>query len=100
MFWKFARIRERLSQKVSICCVIRAVSGLIPVLLSEWGWVNRNNWEGDGGSRLLLSFLKSVGRIIFFCEINKIRGAQHSRGFLLVFRFTGGRRALLELSVC
>ena len=71
---------------MSICCVIRAVSGLIPVLLSEWGWVNRTNWEGDGDSRLSLSFLKSASRIIFICEINKIRGTlQHSWGFLLAF---------------
>jgi len=36
MFWKFARIGERLSPYVSICCMIMAVSGLIPVLLSGW----------------------------------------------------------------
>jgi len=42
--------------------------------------------RGDGGSRLLLLFLKSAGRIIFFREINMIRGAlQHSGGFLLAF---------------
>jgi len=84
MFWKFARIGERLSPYVGICCVIRAVSGLIPVLLSEWRWDNGTNLEGDGGSWLLILFLKSASRIIFFCEINKIRGAlQHSGGFLL-----------------
>jgi len=85
MFWKFACVGERLSSYVSICCVI-SVSGLIPVFLSEWGWVSRTNWGGDGGSRLLLSFLKSASRTIFFCEMNKIRGAlQHSGGFLLAF---------------
>jgi len=31
---------------VDICCVIRAVSGLSPVLLSEWRWVNGTYWEG------------------------------------------------------
>ncbi|PUU77308.1 hypothetical protein B9Z19DRAFT_987401 [Tuber borchii] len=39
MFWKFARIGERLSPYVSICCMIMAVSRLIPVLLS--GWMDR-----------------------------------------------------------
>jgi len=40
----------------------------------------------DGGSGLLLSFLKSASRIIFFCEINEIRGTlQHSWGFVLAF---------------
>lgn len=40
MFWKFARIGERLSPYVSICCMIMAVSGLIPVF-AEWmdGWM-------------------------------------------------------------
>ena len=43
-------------------------------------------WRGDGGSRLLILFLKSKSRIIFFSEINKIRGALlHSWGFLLAF---------------
>jgi len=42
--------------------------------------------RGDGGSRLLLLFLKSASKIICFCEINRIRGAlQHSWGFLLAF---------------
>ena len=42
--------------------------------------------RGDGGSSLLLSFLKSSSRIILFCEKNKIRGLlQHSSGFLLAF---------------
>jgi len=35
MFWKFVCIGERLSPYVSICCMIMAVSGLIPVPLSE-----------------------------------------------------------------
>jgi len=40
--------------------------------------------RGDGGSRLLILFLKSESRIIFFCEINKIRGGlHHSWVFLL-----------------
>lgn len=41
MFWKFARIGERLSPYVSICCMIMAVSGLIPVF-AEWmdGWMD------------------------------------------------------------
>jgi len=53
--------------------MIRAVSGLIPVVLSGWRWGIGLIGRGDGGSRLL-SFLKSVSRIIFFCEINNIRG--------------------------
>ena len=48
--------------------------------------MNGTNLERDGGSRLLILFLKSASRIIFFCEINKIPGAlQHSWGFLLEF---------------
>ena len=52
MFWKFARIGERLSPYVSICCMVMAVSGLIPIFLRKGGggwmgeWVNGTNWEG------------------------------------------------------
>jgi len=29
-----------------VFAVISATGGLIPVLRSEWRWVNRSNWEG------------------------------------------------------
>lgn len=38
IFWKCARIGERLSPYISICCILMAVSGLIVASPSQGAW--------------------------------------------------------------
>ena len=66
MFWKFARIGERLSPYVSICCVIMAVGPpLSPRVLYELsdigGWYHRlsrsfRRGSGSGDGKLFLTW--------------------------------------------
>jgi len=60
IFWKGARIGERLSPYVSICCVLMAVSGF----LSGVGLERRAGQEGGSGAKSGVKMTVWRGRIV------------------------------------
>ena len=48
IFWKFARVGERLSPYVSLCCVVMAVSEVFLFPLVRKGRTKGRKWKGKG----------------------------------------------------